>query len=109
MPALFRATLIALLMISSATPRANTVGLGGARDCGTWTRDNPAQGGLGLLYQQWVFGFLSAASHADPDHDPLKGIDVAAIMQWLDEYCQHSPNVPLADAATAFVQAHHPP
>ena len=108
MPALFSATLIASLMISSAAPQAAMVGIGN-NDCGTWTSNNPAQGRVGLFYQQWVFGFLSGASHTDPDHDPLKGVDAPAIMQWLDDYCQHNPNVPLAAAAAAFVQAHRPP
>jgi hypothetical protein len=109
MPVLFRAILIASLVVSlTAAARAAMVGLGN-QDCGTWTSNNPANGGLGLFYQQWVFGFLSGASRADPDHDPLKGVDAPAIMLWLDDYCQHNPNVPLADAATAFVQAHHPP
>jgi hypothetical protein len=107
---MFRAILIASLVVAglTAASRAAMVGLGN-QDCGTWTTNNPAKGGLGLLYQQWMFGFLSGASRADPGHDPLKGIDGSAIMQWLDEYCQHNPDTSLADAATAFVQAHHPP
>jgi hypothetical protein len=92
----------------TAASRAAMVGLGN-NDCGTWTSNNPANGGVGLFYQQWVFGFLSGASRVDPDHDPLKGVDAPAIMQGLDEYCLHHPQVPLADAAAAFVQAHHPP
>ena len=109
MPALFRMILAAFLMAgSAAAARAAMVGLGN-QDCGTWTTNNPAKGGLGLFYQQWVFGFLSGASQANPDRDPLKGVDASAIMQWLDDYCQHNPNVPLAAAAAAFVQAHRPP
>ena len=109
MPCLFRALLIASLVVGpTVAARAGMVGLGN-QDCGTWTTNNPASGGVGMLYQQWVFGFLSGASRVDPDHDPLKGVDAPAIMQWLDDYCQHNPNVPLADAATAFVQAHHSP
>jgi hypothetical protein len=107
---MFRVTLITFLVVTSlpAAARAAMVGLGN-NDCGTWTSNNPAKGGVGLFYQQWVFGYLSGASHADPDHDPLKGVDVPAIMQWLDDYCLHHPQAPLTDAAAAFVQAHHPP
>jgi len=109
MPVLFRAILIVSLAVGLTTAaRAAMVGLGN-QDCGTWTSNNPAKGGLGLFYQQWVFGFLSGASRVDPDHDPLKGVDPPAIMQWLDDYCQHHPDVALADAAAAFVQAHRPP
>jgi hypothetical protein len=95
-------------MVGSAGAVAATmVGLGG-QSCQTWTTNTPAQGGVGLLYQQWVFGFLSGTSNADPDHDPIKSIDVPAIMLWLDDYCQHNPEARLTDAAKAFVQAHHP-
>jgi hypothetical protein len=105
----FRAILIAFLVVGpTGAPRAAMVGIGN-NDCGTWTFNDPAKGGVGLLYQQWVFGFLSGASRADPDHDSLKGVDAPAIMQWMGDYCQHNPNVPLADAAAAFVQAHRPP
>ena len=108
MPLLFRTILTASLMAGAvATARAAIVGLGN-QDCGTWTTNNPAKGGVGLFYQQWVFGFLSGASQTNPDRDPLKGIDTPAIMEWLDDYCLHHPQAPLADAATAFVQTHHP-
>jgi hypothetical protein len=85
---MFRAILIASLVVAGLTTaaRAAMVGLGN-QDCGTWTSNNPAAGGVGLFYQQWIFGYLSGASHADPDRDPLKGVDAPAIMQWLDDYC----------------------
>ena len=70
--------------------------------------NNPMQGGLGLLYQQWVFGFLSGVSYDGPSHDPLKGMDAPSIMQWLGDYCQRNPTVNIAAAASAFAQAHHP-
>ena len=103
------AIVIASLVVAGLTTtlRAATVGLGN-QDCGTWTTNNPAKGGVGLFYQQWVFGFLSGASQTNPDRDPLKGIDPPAIMEWLDDYCLHHPQAPLADAAATFVQAHHP-
>ena len=109
MPLLFRTILAVSLMAgSAAAARAAMIGLGN-QDCGTWTTNNPAKGGgVDLLYQQWVFGFLSGASQANPDRDPLKGIDAPAIMEWLDDYCLHHPQAALADAAMAFVQAHHP-
>ena len=66
------AIVIASLVVAglTTTSRAATVGLGN-QDCGTWTTNNPAKGGVGLFYQQWIFGFLSGASHADPDHAPV--------------------------------------
>jgi hypothetical protein len=109
MSVLFRAILIVALVVAglTAASRAAMVGIGN-NDCGTWTSNNPTQGGVGLFYQQWVFGFLSGASQTHPDRDPLKGVDAPAIMKWLNDYCLHNPQTPLADAATAFVQAHHP-
>ena len=94
LPFLSRVILTTSLIISSAEALAGTnIGLGNQR-CGAWVENNPSiSGGVGLLYQQWVFGFLSGVSYTDSDHDPLKGTDAAAR---------------LIDAANAFVRAHHP-
>ena len=80
----------------------------GNQTCEAWTANPVSGGGLGLLYQQWIFGFLSGVSFADPDHDPLKDMDAAAVMTWLDKYCQDNAAARLADAAVAFARAHHP-
>ena len=68
------AILIASLMISCACTQALAqtpmIGLGGQR-CGAWAANNG--GGVGLLYQQWIYGFLS--SSAERDLDLLKEID----------------------------------
>ena|SRR5215472_5496397 len=108
-PFLFRAILTVSLMISSAEAVAQTpmIGLGGQR-CGAWTADNSATGGggVGLLYQQWIFGFLSGVSYADQAHDPLKGMDTPTVMNWLDNYCQDNSAERLMDAAIAFARAH---
>ena len=49
------------------------IGLGGQR-CGAWTANiSSDSGGVGLLYQQWIYGFLS--SSAERDLDLLKEID----------------------------------
>ena len=107
-PCLARAVLVASLMISSAEALAQgDMGLGNQR-CGAWIATPPSDGGVGLLYQQWVFGFLSGVSYADSDHDPLKGTDAGAVMRWFDDYCQNDTAARLVDAAIAFVRAHHP-
>ncbi len=68
---------------------------------------NPASGGgIGILYQQWVYGFLSGVSYADPDHDPLKDVGGAAITTWVDEYCRENATAHIGEAAIAFVRAH---
>ena len=104
----FRAIVVtASLMASSTAALADMIGLGN-QSCETWAANNPMQGGLGLLYQQWVFGFLSGVSYDGPSHDPLKGMDAPSIMQWLGDYCQRNPMVNIAAAASAFAQAHHP-
>jgi hypothetical protein len=96
-----------LLMIGCADAFADShiVGLGN-QTCGTWTANPTAAGGVGVLYQQWLFGFVSGVSVADPSHDPLSNLDVAAITLWFDDYCRNNPAARLADAATAFVRAH---
>jgi hypothetical protein len=53
------------LPLSAATALADVVSLGN-QSCETWTAHNQMQGGLGLLYQQWAFGFLSAVSYDGP-------------------------------------------
>ena len=65
-------------------------------------------GGLGQLYQQWIFGFLSGIRYADPDHDQLKGVDGWAVTKWIDEFCENDSAAFLGDAAIAFVRAHRP-
>ena len=89
MRCLSRAMLVAVLVAASteAVAQPHLIGLAG-QSCETWITNRPASGGaLGVLYQQWIFGFLSGVSYADPDHDPLKGVDAMAITTWVDEYC----------------------
>ena len=106
LPFLSRAILTACLTISSAEALAESnIGLGNQR-CGAWIENNPStSGGVGLLYQQWVFGFLSGVSYADPDHDPLKGTDVGTVTRWFDDHCRDDTAARLIDVAIAFVRA----
>ena len=102
----------ALVLTAAATEavaETHLVGVAG-QSCQTWTANPPTSGGgLGLLYQQWIFGFLSGVSYADPDHAPLTGVDAAAITTWVDNYCQENGgSARITDAAVAFVRAHHP-
>jgi hypothetical protein len=108
-PFLFRAIVAAsLILTSSEAPLAQPHMMGlGNQTCATWTA-NPPVGGIGLLYQQWILGFLSGVSHADPHNDPLSDIDAGAVTTWLNKYCQDNSTERLVDAATAFVRAHHP-
>jgi hypothetical protein len=103
-----RAILTSCLTISSAEALAwSNIGLGDQR-CGAWIENNPSTSGLaGLLYQQWVFGFVSGVSYADPDHDPLKGTDAVAVTKWFDDHCRDDTAARLGDVA-AFVRAHRP-
>lgn len=109
LPFLSRAILTASLMICSARAfgESQMVGLGN-QICATWTANPLVTGGVGLLYQQWIFGFLSGVSVADPNHNPLSNLDAATITQWFDDYCRDNSTVRLVDAATAFVRAHGP-
>jgi hypothetical protein len=109
LPFLSRAILTVSLIISSAGALAETnIGLGNQR-CGAWVENNPStSGGVGLLYQQWVFGFLSGVSYADSDHDPLKGTDAGAVTKWFDDHCREDTAARLVDVAIAFIRAHRP-
>jgi len=107
-PLLLRAIVAALPLVSAdALAEPHMMGLGG-QTCGAWTANPPATSGVGAFYQQWVLGFLSGVSFADPDHDPLNDSDGAAITTWLNDYCQQNPAARLVDATTAFVRAHQP-
>jgi hypothetical protein len=103
---LFRTILTASLVICSveASAESHMIGLGN-QTCATWTA-NPPIGGVGLLYQQWALGFLSGVSYADPDHDPLSGVDAAVVTNWFNDYCRDNAEARLVDAAVAFVRAH---
>jgi len=109
LPLLPRAILTASLMTGSATAIAetHTIGLVG-QTCQTWTANPPFDGGLGLLYEQWLLGFLSGVSYADPDHDPLRGMEAGAVTSWIDDFCRDNRAAHVADAAVAFVRAHAP-
>jgi hypothetical protein len=103
-----RAIVAAFLILTSAEALAapRMIGLGN-QTCATWTAQPPVEG-VGLLYQQWVLGFLSGVSYADPPNDPLSNIDPGDITLWLNKYCQDNSTVRLVDAAIAFIRAHHP-
>jgi hypothetical protein len=90
-----------------ALAEVHMIGLGN-QTCATWTANPPATSGVGQLYQQWAFGFVSGVSFADPSHDPLSNLDVATIGSWFDDYCRDNATVRLIDAAMAFVRAHQP-
>ena len=101
-------TCVALTASTEVRAETHMVGIAG-QSCETWTANRPTSGaGLGLFYQQWVFGFLSGASYADPSHDPLNGSDAATITAWVDKYCQDNATARIADAVVAFVRAHRP-
>ena len=106
-PLLFRAILTASLVIGSADAFAEShmIGLGN-QTCATWTANPAATSGLGQLYQQWALGFLSGVSYADPDHDPLGGMDAVVVTKWFNDYCRDNATARLADAAVAIVRAH---
>jgi hypothetical protein len=109
LPLLPRAILAASLMIGPVEAMAETHSLGlVGQTCETWAANPPFDGGLGLLYEQWMLGFLSGVSFADPDHDPLHGMDAGSVTTWIDNYCRDNRAAHVADAAVAFIRAHVP-
>jgi hypothetical protein len=105
---LHRAILAAILITASTEASAETHMVGAAsQSCETWMANAPTSGaGLGLLLQQWIFGFVSGDSFADPDHDPLNSADATAITTFVNDYCQNNATARIGEAAAAFVRAH---
>ena len=97
------------LMFGAAKASSDPVpmaGLGG-QECGAWTGTNagttPSR--IGLLYQQWVLGFLSGVVFTDRGHWP-DGVVTAVVNSWMNEFCLENPTTKIADAAIAFAKAH---
>ena len=103
-----RAILTASLTICSADAFAEThmIGLGN-QTCATWTA-NPPIDEVKLLYHQWILGFQSGASFADPNHNPLNSTDASSVAVWFSDYCRDNSTAHLVDAAAAFVRSHQP-
>jgi len=105
---MLRSILIAAVLIVSAagaSAESRFAGLG-SQTCGAWTANSPtrAGGGIGLLYQQWVFGFLSGISFADPEHDPFQGLEAGDLDRWMDDFCAKNSTSRIVDAAIGFVR-----
>ena len=90
----------------AADGQLHLFGLGG-QGCGAWTANggSSASAGIGLLYLQWVLGFLSGVVVSDRDHWP-NGVDMAAANLSVDEFCRNNPTSTIADALIAFVRNH---
>ena len=100
-------TALAVVLFTGAARAADAWAIGvGLKSCGAWTADRrtPDWGSEA----QWVVGFLSGVGYEGMKDgvDPLRGVDGAAVMAWLDNYCQTHPLQKLVDAAKAFVDEH---
>jgi hypothetical protein len=99
---------IMLAFVVNGSAEAQTFQLMGAgvQSCGTWTANRRLPDTT--LYQigiEWVLGFLSGAGY-EGSGDPMRGLDVNAVADWIDNYCQAHPPEKIADAAEALVHAH---
>ena len=105
-------TMVALVLMMLGAAEAagppNMAGLGGQK-CGTWTANgaSAASSGIGMLYQQWIFGFLSGVVFTDPDHWP-GGVVVEQANRSIDAFCENDPEATIASAAVDFVRKHQP-
>ena len=99
--------IVAPVTLAAQEP-VRVLGLGG-QSCGAWVTNSPTKNpsGIGLLYEQWVAGFLSGVIYSQPDgSEPIATMGAAAVDQWMDDYCKSSPQAKLAEAAIAFVRQH---
>lgn len=95
----------ALMSGSSEVQAYSTIGPQNS-SCGTWTHARRNQ--QSILYEEWVFGFLSGvgSTNVDTGLNHLHGLDGGAVSAWIDSYCQVHPLEDIAAAAQAFVIAH---
>jgi hypothetical protein len=85
----------------------NQIGAGAA-SCGTWLEDRrDPRSSMALIDISWVTGFLSGIGFTSVGSaDPMRGMDVAGISAWIDNYCRAHPIKHISDAAGAFFEAH---
>src|SRR5215472_17482129 len=106
-------TILPLAFLVTGAPGAlaqsHMAGRGG-QSCGAWTANSPSAdlSGIGVLYQQWVLGFLSGVGRTDPKQDPFTTVPGSDVTGWLDTYCRDHPGARIVDAASAFAHEHHP-
>lgn len=95
-------TLAGLVIPPITAARAATImGTGITISCGGWVeiRKTPSKAGV----EEWTLGYLSGVAMWTPA-SPLDGLDAAAVMVWLDNFCQQNPLVPYKLALDEFVR-----
>src|SRR5712672_529179 len=93
------ALLTACILGISITPSYAFTELGaGAQSCGKWTQER--QGRNDMEVGAWALGFVSGANAMETNIDFLERTDAAAVLTWVDNYCQSHP---LDEISTALV------
>ena len=93
---------LVLGMIATSPSFAATImGSGVALSCGGWVevRKTPNK----TIAEEWTLGYLSGVAMWTPA-SPLDGLDVGAVMVWLDNFCQQRPLLPYKAALDEFVR-----
>ena len=90
------------LALTTGSAEANMVAGLGNSSCGTWTTARHDQRAWG--YEQWVLGYVSGASEWKSEGgDPLDGLDIQAVLVWMDNFCQSRPLATIEQAGMVFV------
>ena len=103
------ATIALLATLASHQAQAVRFIGAGIMPCSAWTADHKRPTSPNAIMQdQWVLGFISGGAARDPDEnfDPLHGLEAFDVLFWVANWCQANPQVPVANAAGAFMLAH---
>jgi hypothetical protein len=105
-PACLIALVAISVMCSSGQGEAEEkvlIGVGSA-SCGKWTEAHCPSTEC-RLFHQWVLGYISGVNWRAPTADLLDAteLDYAALMSWMDNYCQTHPLDPITKGANELV------
>jgi hypothetical protein len=79
-------------VVSVTGARAVTVLGAGAGSCGEWTNDMQNFEFVAQSDEAWLAGYLSGYNYNSTDEvDIMKGLDAAARIQWISNYCVNHP------------------
>jgi hypothetical protein len=78
--------------------------MGAGRDsCGQWTKARLG-GGVSVVHENWIQGFISSHNHyAEGPNDLGMGMKLEALRSWVDNYCSQHPGNLIVFAAEALV------
>jgi hypothetical protein len=106
--AMLLAAVLATIAETAAVAQTKIIAGYGGRSCGSWTGTRQAMRSPNrewknlvdsVAVETWVIGYLCGKNVQRIGPDIFKGVDVEAILAWIDNYCQSYPLTKIADAA----------